>query len=123
MSEDAKALIEQAARRFVGEVHSLAQLKMIFEVQLKGRGDTQHFRLQMPELQVSKGPAADAQIRVEMQRAFFNAMATDAKVGDWIDAFTYGKAHATGPSSYLRLIATVVDKHQERQNLRRSSRA
>lgn len=113
-------MIEQAAKRFVSEVHSLAQLKMIFEVQLKGRGDVQHFRLQMPELQVSKGPAADAQIRIDMRREFFNVMAAEAKVGDWIDAFTYGKAHATGPERYLRLIATVVDKHQERQNLRRS---
>lgn len=120
MSDDARALIEQAARRFVGEVPALAQLKMIFEVQLRGRGDTQQFRLQTPELAVTKGPAADAQIRIDMQRAFFNVMATDAKVGDWIDAFTYGKAHATGPEQFLRLIATVVDKHQERQNLRRA---
>ncbi len=120
MSEDARALIEQAAKRFVGEVHSLAQLKMIFEVQLRGRGDTQQFRLQMPELTVTKGPAGDAQIRIEMRREFFNVMAAEAKVADWIEAFTYGKAHATGPDRYLRLIATVVDRHQERQNLRRA---
>jgi hypothetical protein len=121
MTDDAKALIEQAARRFVGEVTSLAQLKMVFEVQLKGRGDVQHFRLQMPELQVSKGPAADAQIKIDMRREFFNVMAAEAKVPDWIEAFTYGKAHATGPEPFLRLIATVVDRHQERQNLRRAS--
>jgi hypothetical protein len=120
MSEDARALIEQAAKRFVDEVHSLAQLKMIFEVQLRGRGDTQQFRLQMPELTVAKGPAGDAQIRIEMRREFFNVMAAEAKVPDWIEAFTYGKAHATGPDRYLRLIATVVDRHQERQNLRRA---
>jgi hypothetical protein len=120
MSDDARALIEQAAKRFVGEVHSLAQLKMTFEVQLRGRGDTQQFRLQMPELTVTKGPAGDAQIRIEMRREFFNVMAAEAKVADWIEAFTYGKAHATGPDRYLRLIATVVDRHQERQNLRRA---
>lgn len=120
MSEDARALIEQAARRFVGEVPALAQLKMVFEVELRGKGDAQQFRLQMPEAQASKGPAADAQIRVNMRREFFNVMATEAKVPDWIEAFTYGKAHATGPSQYLRLIATVVDRHQERANLRRS---
>ncbi len=121
MSEDAKALIEQAARRFVGEVPSLAQLKMVFEVQLKGRGDVQHFRLQMPTVEVSKGAAADAQIRIDMRREFFNVMAAEGKVPDWIEAFTYGKAHATGPEQFLRLIATVVDRHQERQNLRRAS--
>jgi hypothetical protein len=120
MADDAKALIEQAARRFVGEVPSLAQLKMIFEVQLRGRGDVQHFRLQMPEVEVSKGPAADAQIRIDTRREFFNVMAAEAKVPDWIEAFTYGKAHANGPEPFLRLIATVVDRHQERQNLRRA---
>jgi hypothetical protein len=120
MSEDARALIEQATRRFVGEVPALAQLKMIFEVELRGRGDAQQFRLQMPDFEVTKGPAADAQIRIDMRREFFNVMAAEAKVPDWIEAFTYGKAHATGPTQYLRLIATVVDRHQERQNLRRA---
>lgn len=120
MSDDARALIEQATRRFVGEVPALAQLKMVFEVELRGKGDAQQFRLQMPEVDVSKGPASDAQIRIDMRREFFNVMATDAKVPDWIEAFTYGRAHATGPDRYLRLIATVVDRHQERQNLRRA---
>jgi hypothetical protein len=120
MSDDARVLIDQAARRFVGEVPALAQLKMIFEIELRGRGDAQQFRLQMPDFAVTKGPAADAQIRIDMRREFFNVMAAEAKVADWIEAFTYGKAHATGPTQYLRLIATVVSRHQERQNLRRA---
>lgn len=119
MSDDVRPLIEQTARRFVGEVPALAQLKMVFELQLRGRGDVQQFRLQMPELQVSKGPAQDAQIRVEMRREFFNAMAAEAKIPDWIEAFTYGKAHASGPDRFLKLIAMVVDKQLERQNTRR----
>jgi hypothetical protein len=119
MSEDARALVEQTARRFVGEVPALAQLKMIFEVQLRGRGDVQQFRLEMPGFEVSKGPAADAQVRIEMRREFFNVMAADAKVADWIEAFTYGKAHASGPERFLKLIAMVVDKQLERQNARR----
>ncbi len=122
MSEDAKVQIAQAARRFVEEVPALAQLKMIFEVELKGRGDVQQFRLQMPGFEVTKGPAADAQIRVDMRREFFNAMADSAKVPDWIEAFTYGKAHASGPANYIRLIAMVVDKQLERQNTRRIHR-
>lgn len=120
MSEDARTLIDQAARRFVGEVTALAQLKMIFELELRGKGDVQHFRLQMPSFEVSKGPAEDAQIRIDMRREFFNVMAKDAKVGDWIEAFTYGKAHASGPSQYLKLIAAVVERHQERENTRRA---
>ncbi|MHB1539184.1 MAG: hypothetical protein ACYCUM_00205 [Solirubrobacteraceae bacterium] len=119
MSEDAQDLIEQAARRFVGEVPALAQLKMIFEVQLRGRGDVQQFRLAMPDFDVSKGPAADAQVRIDMRREFFNVMAAEAKVPDWTEAFTYGKAHASGPERFLKLIAMVVEKHLERQSTRR----
>jgi hypothetical protein len=118
MSGDAKTLIETAARRFVEEVTALAPMKVIVGVELHGRGDVQHFRLQMPELAVTKGPADDARINVEMRREFFNVMAAEGKVPDWIEAFTYGKAKATGPSQYLKLIANVVDKHQERERLK-----
>lgn len=118
MSGDAKTLIETAARRFVEEVTALAPMKVVVGVELHGRGDIQHFRLQMPELAVTKGPADDARINVEMRREFFNVMAAEGKVPDWIEAFTYGKAKATGPSQYLKLIANVVDKHQERERLK-----
>jgi hypothetical protein len=118
MSGDAKTLIETAARRFVEEVTALAPMKVVVGVELHGRGDIQHFRLQMPELAVTKGPPDDARINVEMRREFFNVMAAEGKVPDWIEAFTYGKAKATGPSQYLKLIANVVDKHQERERLK-----
>jgi hypothetical protein len=118
MSGDAKSLIETAARRFVEEVPALAPMKIVVGVELQGRGDVQFFRLQMPSAQVTKGPADDARITVGMRREFFNIMAAEGKVPDWIEAFTYGKAKATGPSQYLKLIANVVDKQQERERLR-----
>ncbi len=118
MSEDAKALIEGAARRFVEEVPALEKLKLVVGVELRGRGDVQQFRLEMPGFAVSKGLATDARINVEMPRAFFNVMASEGKVPDWIEAFTYGKAKASGPEQFLRLITTVVERQQERQHLR-----
>lgn len=122
MSEDAKVLIEQAARRFVQEVPALAPINLIVGVELHGRGDVQHFRLQMPDFTVSKGPASDARINVEMRREFFNVMAAEGKVPDWVEAFTYGKAKATGPSQFLRLISTVVDKQLQRERLKTARR-
>lgn len=115
MSEDARALIEMAVKRFVQEVPALAPLKLVVGVELRGRGDVQQFRLQMPDVSATKGPAADARINVEMRREFFNIMAKEGKLADWIEAFTYGKAKATGPTQYLRLISSVVDKQQERE--------
>jgi hypothetical protein len=118
MAEDAKSLIERAARRFVEEVPALAPMTIVVGVELQGRGDVQFFRLQMPDFKVTKGPADDARINVEMRREFFNVMAAEGKVPDWIEAFTYGKAKATGPTQFLKLIATVVDKQQERERLK-----
>jgi hypothetical protein len=120
MSEDAKDLIELATRRFLEEVPALEQIKLIVGVELRGRGDVQHFRLEMPGVKVSKGPATDARLTVEMRREFFNVMAREGKVPDWIEAFTYGQAKATGPDQFLRLITTVVERQQERERTPRA---
>jgi hypothetical protein len=120
MADDARTLIETAVHRFLDEVPALKPMKLVVAVELRGRGDTQHFRLQLPEVDVTKDIPDDAQIRVEMPRAFFNVMATDAKVADWREAFMYGKAKATGPSQFLQLIERVVTKQEERDRQRRA---
>jgi hypothetical protein len=122
MAEDAKTLIEGATKRFLAEVPALEPLKLVVGVELRGKGDTQLFRLEMPGINVTKGPAPDARIRVDMQRAFFNVMATEGKVPDWIEAFMYGQAKASGPEQYLKLIVNVVERQQERQRARRARR-
>jgi hypothetical protein len=75
----------------------------------------QQFRLEMPGVKVTKGPAADARVRVDMRREFFNVMAREAKVPDWVEAFAYGQAKASGPEQFLKLIISVVERHQERE--------
>src|ERR1700704_1371039 len=120
MSDDARALIELATRRFLAEVPALEQIKLIVGIELRGRGDVQHFRMEMPGINVSKGPAADARLRVDMRREFFNVMAREGKIPDWIEAFTYGQAKATGPDQFLRLITNVVEKQQERERTRKA---
>jgi hypothetical protein len=120
MADDAKALIELATRRFLTEVPALEPIKLVVGIELRGRGDVQQFRLEMPELKVTKGPAADARLRVDMRREFFNVMAREGKVADWIEAFTYGQAKATGPEQFLRLIINVVERHQERERTPRA---
>ena len=122
MAEDAKSLIELATRRFLSEVPALEPIKLVVGVELRGRGDVQHFRLEMPGVKVAKGPATDARVRVDMRREFFNVMAREGKVPDWIEAFTYGQAKASGPEQFLRLISNVVDRQQERQRMRKARR-
>jgi hypothetical protein len=123
MAEDAKALIELATRRFLEEVPALAPMKLVIGVELRGRGDVQHFRLEMPEIKVTKGPAADARVRTEMRREFFNVMAREGKVPDWIEAYSYGQAKATGPDQILKLIINVVERQQEREHTRKARKS
>jgi hypothetical protein len=115
MSDDAKTLIEQATQRFLVEVPALAPIKLVVGIELRGRGDVQQFRLEMPAVAVTKGPAADARVRVDMRREFFNVMAREGKVADWVEAFTYGQAKASGPEQILKLITNVIERHQERE--------
>jgi hypothetical protein len=119
MAEDAKALIELATKRYLQEVPALEPIKLVIAVELRGRGDVQHFRLEMPGVKVTKGPAGDARVRVDMRREFFNVMAHEAKVPDWIEAFTYGQAKASGPEQFLRLIVNVTERQMERQRMRK----
>ena len=122
-TEDAKTLIEIAIKRFVAEVPALAPLKLIFAVELRGRGDVQMYRVELgghDDVTVTKGIAEDARVRVEMPRAFFNVMAKEAHIADWREAFTYGQAKATGVDQILKLIAHVVEKQEERNRTRRA---
>lgn len=122
MADDAKALIELAIRRFITEVPSLAPVKLVVGLELRGRGDVQQFRLEMPAVKVTRGPAADARVRVDMRREFFNVMAREAKVPDWIEAFTYGQAKASGPDQIMKLIVNVVERQVERERTPKARR-
>jgi hypothetical protein len=118
MSSDAIPLIEQAVTRFLDEVPALKPMKLVAAVSFRARGDVQMFRVELPGPKVTKDAAQDAKVRIEMQRAFFNEMAKDAKVADWREAFQYGQAKATGPTQILQLIERVVDKQEERSRSR-----
>jgi hypothetical protein len=122
-TDDAKTLIATAIDRFLKEVPALAPLKLVFAVELRGRGDVQMYRVELggrDQVKITKGIAEDARVRVEMPRAFFNIMAQEAELPDWREAFMYGKAKATGVNEIIKLIVHVVEKQEERQRTRRA---
>jgi len=122
-TDDAKTLIDTAIRRFLKEVPALAPLKLIFAVELRGRGDVQIYRVALAgqdSISITKGIGEDARVRVEMPRAFFNIMAQEGMLADWREAFMYGKAKATGVQEIMKLIVHVAEKQEERQRLRRA---
>ena len=121
MASDTKALIETAIARFIEEVPALAPLKLVAGLELRGRGDIQMYRIEMPGPTVTKDIAPDAKVRLEIPRATFNELATKGHIADWEEAFAHGEAKATGIDQILKLIANVVARQQERARTRRAS--
>ena len=118
---DAKAQIDKALASIIEEVPALAPMKLVFAVVLRGRGDVQQFRVELPERKITKEVAADARVTVEMPRAFFNVMVGEgARIADWREAFHYGQAKATGVPQILKLVERVVEMQEERTRLRRA---
>lgn len=121
VSDDARILIDRCVRTFLDEVPALAPLTLVVGIDLRGRGDMQQYRLELPDVDVRKDIGVDARVRIEMRREFFNAMVEHgARVADWREAFERGQARATGVEQYLRLIVNVVERQEERDRTRRA---
>jgi hypothetical protein len=107
-------LIETALRRFQEEVPALAKLKLVFELELRGRGDVQMFRVELPGPKISKGVADHARVTVEISRSHFNDLATEGRAADYREAYEHGHIKASGDPNVLKLIAQVVERHEQR---------
>ena len=107
-------LIETAVKRFQAELPALAQLKLVFELELRGRGDVQMFRVELPGPEISKGSTQDARVTVTMPRSHFNELATEGELKHYREAYEQGLIKVTGDSSFQKLIGQVVDRHEQR---------
>jgi hypothetical protein len=116
---ETKAQIEQTIASFQREVPALAKLKLVFELELRGRGDIQLFRVEVPGPKITRDIASDAKVRLSLPRTEFNELSKDGSIRHWREAFTSGHVKATGPSEILRLIQSVVEKQEERTRTRK----
>jgi hypothetical protein len=107
-------------KRFLEEVPALQQLKLVAGLELRGGRDLQLYRVELPGPKVTKDIAADAKVRIEIPRAKFNELATKGHVREWREAFVKGEAKATGIEQVMKLIVSVVDRHDERARTRKS---
>jgi hypothetical protein len=112
-------LIETAVRRFQEEVPALGRLKLVIELELRGRGDVQMFRVELPGPKISKGVADDARVTVEIPRSNFNDLAAEGTASDYRDAVEHGHIKASGDPNVLKLIAQVVERHEQRTRLKK----
>ena len=80
-------LITTAIERFQAEVPALAPLKLVFELELRGRGDVQMFRVELPGPKISKAAATeDARVTVAIPRSDFNELAEEERSEDYREA-------------------------------------
>jgi hypothetical protein len=103
-------------------VPSLQPLKLVAGLELRGRGDVQLYRVELPGPKVTKDIAADAKVRLSILRPQFNELATKGHVSDWREAFEHGSAQATGIDQVLKLIVNVVERQEERSRTRKATR-
>ena len=116
---DTKVLIEEAVAAIQKEVPALQKLKLVIELELRGRGDIQLFRVEVPGPKVTRDIASDAKVRLSVPRSHFNELAEDGKVRHWREAFESGTVKASGPAEILKLIQNVIEKQEERTRTRK----
>src|ERR1700742_4876173 len=116
---ETKAQIEQAIAAFQHEVPALARLKLVFELELRGRGDIQLFRVEVPGPKITRDIASDAKVRLSIPRTEFNELLKDGSIRHWRECFASGHVKASGPPEILRLIASVVERQEERTRTRK----
>jgi hypothetical protein len=117
---DTKSLIETAVKRFLDEVPALQPLKLVAGLELRGRGDVQIYRVELPGPKVSRDVPADAKVTLTVSRSHFNELATKGRVRDWREAFAHGDAKATGIEQVMKLIVNVVERQEERARTRKA---
>ena len=112
-------LIRTAVERFQAEVPALANLKLVFGLELKARHDIQLYRVELPGPKIAKDLQQDERVLVEVDRPQFNELAEKGTLKSYRRAVETGHIKANGDSNVVKLIAQVVEKQEERNRLRK----
>jgi len=112
-------LIRMAVERLQEEVPALQKLKLVFGLELKGRGDIQLYRVEVPGPKISKDFAQDERVLVQIDRPQFNELAERGTVKSYRKAFETGHIKVEGDSNVQKLIAQVVARQEQRARLKK----
>ena len=113
-------LIKTAVERFQAEVPALQKLKLVFGLELKGRGDVQLYRVELPGPKITKDLAQDERVLVEIDRPQFNELAERGTLKSYRKAVETGHIKATGDSNVKKLVAQVVERQEQRSRLKKA---
>ena len=98
----------------------MQNLKLVIGLELRGRGDVQLYRVEMPGPKLTKDVPADARVQLSVPRPVFNELVEKGHIRQWRDAFHTGQAKATGQEQILKLIQNVVERQEERSRTRKA---
>jgi hypothetical protein len=113
-------LIRIAVERFQADVPALQKLKLVFGLELRGRGDIQLYRVELPGPQIKKDLAQDERVLVLIDRAQFNELAEKGTLKSYRRAWETGHIKASGDSNVLKLVAQVVERQEQRARLKKA---
>jgi hypothetical protein len=113
-------LIRTAVERFQAEVPALQKLKLVFGLELKGRGDIQLYRVELPGPVISKDLRQDERVLVQVDRAQFNELAEKGNLKSYRKAVETGHIKATGDSNVKKLVVQVVERQEQRARLKKA---
>ncbi len=113
-------LIRTAVERFQAEVPALQKLKLVFGLELRGRGDIQLYRVELPGPTIRKDLAQDERVLVQIDRPEFNELAERGTLKSYRKAFETGHIKASGDSNVKKLIAQVVERQEQRSRLKKA---
>jgi hypothetical protein len=113
-STDTRHLIEQAVDRFCEQVPALRKVALVMRLELMTRGDVPTWRVEVPGPKISKDPAADARLHVEIQRQDFNKLAAEGTLREWRKAYEQGHVNVTGEPAIVKLLGSVVERQLSR---------
>lgn len=113
-------MIGNAVDGLTSEVPALKKLKLVFGLDIRAKGDVQTYRVELPGPEVSKGRGEDERCRVEIDRPTFNALA-DPKSGlaAYRRAVEDGHVRFEGDANVAKLVAKVVENHEQRSSLKK----
>lgn len=113
-------LIKTAVERFQAEVPALQKLKLVFGLELRGRGDIQLYRVELPGPKIKKDLAQDERVLVQIDRAQFNELAERGTLKGYRRAVETGHIKATGDSNVKKLVVQVVERQEQRSRLKKA---
>ena len=120
MAAGTRELIEGAVARLQDEVPALAKLKLVFGLELRGRGDVQHYRVELPGPTISKGFGEDERVHVSVPRSHFKELAADGRVRHWREAYEHGHVKVEGDPNIQRLVGQVIARSEARGRLKKA---